>query len=154
MPHTASNLLVHFIKHQTTISSYQTRDRKRLARVLRRHHQANWRKGSHHQRPADHVHLLVRVPTTHSIADIARVIKANSSRWVHEDGCTKSGRNKPGWAGKRVMVLSALASPAQVPYKTTFCASASIIGTSHFKRSTWHFYTRTTSSWDERYLWD
>ena len=91
MPHTASNLLVHFIKHQTTISSYQTRDRKRLARVLRRHHQANWRKGSHHQRPADHVHLLVRVPTTHSIADIARVIKANSSRWVHEKWPEQTG---------------------------------------------------------------
>ena len=33
---------------------------------------------------ADHVHLLVRMPSTHSAADIARLIKTNSSRWVHE----------------------------------------------------------------------
>jgi REP element-mobilizing transposase RayT len=31
----------------------------------------------------DHVHLLVRVPADHSVAEIARLIKTNSSRWVH-----------------------------------------------------------------------
>ena len=34
--------------------------------------------------PADHVHLLVRIPATESIADLLRVLKTNSSRWVHE----------------------------------------------------------------------
>jgi len=33
---------------------------------------------------ADHVHILVRMPSTHSIADVARLVKTNSSRWVHE----------------------------------------------------------------------
>ena len=32
----------------------------------------------------NHVHLLVRMPTTHSIAEIARLVKTNSTRWVHE----------------------------------------------------------------------
>jgi putative transposase len=32
----------------------------------------------------DHVHLLVRVRPVHSAAEIARVVKANSSRWMHE----------------------------------------------------------------------
>lgn len=32
----------------------------------------------------DHVHVLVRMPSTCSIADIARLIKTNSSRWAHE----------------------------------------------------------------------
>jgi putative transposase len=32
----------------------------------------------------DHVHILVRVPATHSIANLACVIKTNSSRWIHE----------------------------------------------------------------------
>jgi REP element-mobilizing transposase RayT len=32
----------------------------------------------------DHVHLLVRLPPTRSVADVARLIKTNSSRWVHE----------------------------------------------------------------------
>jgi magnesium chelatase family protein len=30
----------------------------------------------------DHVHLLVRMPSTQSVADVARLIKTNSSRWV------------------------------------------------------------------------
>ena len=34
--------------------------------------------------PADHVHLLVSLPTNESVAELMRVVKANSSRWVHE----------------------------------------------------------------------
>ena len=34
--------------------------------------------------PADHVHLLLSIPATVSVADMLRVLKANSSRWVHE----------------------------------------------------------------------
>ena len=34
--------------------------------------------------PADHVHLLVYVAATESISDLMRVVKTNSSRWVHE----------------------------------------------------------------------
>jgi REP element-mobilizing transposase RayT len=34
--------------------------------------------------PADHVHLLVYVRAKESIADLPRVVKTNSSRWVHE----------------------------------------------------------------------
>ena len=33
--------------------------------------------------PADHVHLLLSLPTTESIAELLRVVKTNSSRWVH-----------------------------------------------------------------------
>lgn len=32
----------------------------------------------------DHVHLLVSCPATKSIADLLRVIKTDSSKWVHE----------------------------------------------------------------------
>ena len=34
--------------------------------------------------PADHVHLLLSIPATATIADMLRVLKTNSSRWVHE----------------------------------------------------------------------
>lgn len=34
--------------------------------------------------PGDHVHALVTVPTTLAVADLMRVLKTNSSRWVHE----------------------------------------------------------------------
>jgi putative transposase len=33
---------------------------------------------------ADHVHMLIRIRPVQSAAEIARVVKANSSRWVHE----------------------------------------------------------------------
>lgn len=32
----------------------------------------------------NHVHILARMPARHSTADVARLIKTNSSRWVHE----------------------------------------------------------------------
>ena len=32
----------------------------------------------------DHVHILVRMPSSKSVADVARLVKTNSSRWVHE----------------------------------------------------------------------
>ena len=32
----------------------------------------------------DHVHMLLSVPVTVSMADVLRVVKTNSSRWVHE----------------------------------------------------------------------
>jgi putative transposase len=32
----------------------------------------------------DHVHLLIRTPTTLSSADIIRLLKANSSKWIHQ----------------------------------------------------------------------
>ena len=34
--------------------------------------------------PADHVHLLLALPATVALADAMRVVKTNSSRWVHE----------------------------------------------------------------------
>ena len=33
---------------------------------------------------ADHVHLLVGLKATHTVADVLRAIKGDSSRWVHE----------------------------------------------------------------------
>lgn len=34
---------------------------------------------------ADHVHMLIALPATVAIAEAMRVVKANSSKWVHED---------------------------------------------------------------------
>jgi putative transposase len=32
----------------------------------------------------DHVHVLMRLPQDASVADVVRVVKTNSSRWIHE----------------------------------------------------------------------
>jgi putative transposase len=34
--------------------------------------------------PADHVHILASMPATRTTSDILRVLKANSSKWVHK----------------------------------------------------------------------
>ncbi len=54
--------------------------------------------------PADHVHLLVSVPTKESMADLLRVVKANSSRWIHEQFPAQKGF---GWqAGYAAFTVS------------------------------------------------
>jgi putative transposase len=40
--------------------------------------------------PIDHVHLLFSIPASLSVAEALRVLKANSSRWVHEQFLAQS----------------------------------------------------------------
>jgi REP element-mobilizing transposase RayT len=42
--------------------------------------------------PADHIHMLLSLPTTKSLADFVRDLKANSSKWMHEE------RHRPDFA--------------------------------------------------------
>ncbi len=43
---------------------------------------------------ADHVHVLLRLPPSVSMSDAMRVVKTNSSRWVHE---TSPNRRSFAW---------------------------------------------------------
>ena len=90
MAHTFSNLLVHVI--------FSTKGRGALI-------QPNWKgelhaylggivrelggKASAINGAADHVHLLVSMPANVSVAELVRVLKANSSRWVNRKGWSK-----------------------------------------------------------------
>jgi putative transposase len=40
--------------------------------------------------PEDHVHALIAMPPTQALSDVMRVLKTNSSRWVHEQWPQKS----------------------------------------------------------------
>jgi hypothetical protein len=54
--------------------------------------------------PADHVHLLLSMPAAISVADLLRVLKTNSCRWVHEQF---PARKRFGWqAGYGVFTVS------------------------------------------------
>jgi REP element-mobilizing transposase RayT len=33
---------------------------------------------------ADHIHLLIRVPAVHAVAEVVRILKSNSSKWIHQ----------------------------------------------------------------------
>jgi REP element-mobilizing transposase RayT len=41
--------------------------------------------------PVDHVHLLFSIPANVSVSETLRVVKANSSRWVHDQFPLQSG---------------------------------------------------------------
>jgi REP element-mobilizing transposase RayT len=85
MPHTATNLLIHFIfgtrrREPSITPAIQADLHAYMGGVVR---ELDGVALSINGMP-DHVHLLVRMPSTRSIADLARVVKTNSSRWVHE----------------------------------------------------------------------
>jgi REP element-mobilizing transposase RayT len=85
MPHTASNLLVHFVFSTKQRIPAITPDIERdlhayLGGIVREIGGKALIVGG----TENHVHLLVRMSTTLPIADMVRVVKTNSSRWVHQ----------------------------------------------------------------------
>ena len=85
MPHTFTNLLVHFI--------FSTKDRRPHLDAQIRPRVLAYMGGVFRETgatpilingPDDHVHALASIPATASVADVMRVVKTNTSRWVHE----------------------------------------------------------------------
>jgi len=59
----------------------------------------------------DHVHLLIQIPASISLARSINTIKSNSSKWAHEKG------RKLAWqTGYAAFSVSASVVPAVVPY--------------------------------------
>jgi len=96
---------------------------------------------------ANHVHLLVSLPPTLAIADALRVVKANSSRWVHE----MKGRSKFGWqAGYGAFSVSQSNAASVVKYIAE--------QEEHHRRFTFQqelltFLKKHGITYDERYIW-
>src|SRR5215470_5361705 len=85
MPHTCGNILLHFI--------FSTHGRRRLIKPEFRFDLFAYLGGIVREMNGtalivngadDHVHMLVRIRPTHSAAEIARILKTNSSRWVRD----------------------------------------------------------------------
>lgn len=85
MPHTASNLLAHFVFSTKERLPSITRDVDQdlyayLGGIVRE----IGGKALIVNGTCDHIHILVRVPTTRSSAEVVRLLKANSSKWIHQ----------------------------------------------------------------------
>ena len=149
MPHSFTSLLVHII--------FSTKNRARdltpdlaarlfpyMAGIIRE------RKGVPVivNGPEDHVHLLVHVPATESIADLLRVLKTNSSRWVHEQ---LPERRLFGWqAGYGAFTVSGSRTAAVTEYIAA--------QQEHHRRVTFQeefltFLRKNGIDYDERDLW-
>ena len=98
---------------------------------------------------ADHVHILTYVPSTVSTSEAVRVIKSNSSRWVHT---TYSRRGSFAWqSGYAAFSVSQSHLEAVRDY---------IVGqeerhkTVSFQDEYREFLRRSGIAFDERYVWD
>ena len=97
----------------------------------------------------DHVHLLFALPPSLSVADTMRVLKTNSSRWVHETWAT---RRAFGW---------------QTGYGAFSVSQSNIVSVivyirgqeEHHRRATFQeefivFLKKHGIEYDERYIWE
>jgi len=95
---------------------------------------------------ADHVHVLVRVRPAHSAAEIARVIKTNSSGWVRE----KWGRDCAWQTGYGVFSVS----ESNVSVVTKYIADQEEHHKKHsFQEELLAFLKKNNGPYDEKYLW-
>ncbi len=94
---------------------------------------------------SDHVHLLMRIRPAHSVAEIARIVKTDSSGWIR-----KKGHKEFGWqAGCAVFSVSESNVPA------VYIASQE----EHHKKRSFQeefvaFLKKNEVAYDERYIWD
>lgn len=98
---------------------------------------------------SDHVHLLAALPTQPSVADFLRIIKTNSSKWVHETFVEK--RTFAWQTGYGAFSVSR-SSDAEV---RRYIASQE----EHHRRMTFQeefleFLKRHEIPYDERYIWE
>jgi len=96
---------------------------------------------------ADHVHVLVRVRPVHSAAEIARVVKANSSRWMRE----KWDQQFAWQTGYGVFSVS----ESNVAAVTEYIAGQEEHHRKHsFQEEYVAFLKKNNVSYDERYIFD
>jgi putative transposase len=95
----------------------------------------------------DHVHMLVRIRPAQSSAQIARVVKANSSRWVHEKWDSEFA-----WqTGYGVFSVSA----SNVAAVTKYITGQEGHHRKHsFQEEFVAFLKKNNVAYDERYIWD
>jgi putative transposase len=148
MSHTSGNILLHFI--------FSTQGRRPLIKpdfradlfgylggiIREMHGTALIINGT-----ADHVHMLLRVRPVHSSAEIARIVKTNSSRWVRE-------KWDPGFGWQTGYGVFSV-SESNVAAVTKYIAEQE---EHHQQRSFQEefvaFLKKNDVAYDERYIWD
>jgi putative transposase len=95
----------------------------------------------------DHVHMLIRIRPAQSIAEIARIVKTNSSGWIR-----KKDHTEFAWqAGYGVFSVSESSVPAVTKYIAT--------QEEHHKKRSFQeefvaFLKKNKIAYDDRYIWD
>jgi putative transposase len=96
---------------------------------------------------SDHVHVLARIRPAQSVAEIACVIKTNSSRWVHEKWHIEFAW-QAGYGAFSV-------SESNIASVTRYIATQEEHHQKHsFKEEFLAFLKKNNVAYDDRYLWD
>ena len=98
---------------------------------------------------ADHVHLLLALPTTMTVARAVQLIKAGSSGWIHQTFPTL--RNFAWQQGYGAFSVGVSQVPETVHYIEQQLEHHR---TRTFKEKYLAFLKRHEADFDERYLWD
>jgi putative transposase len=148
LSHTSGNILLHFI--------FSTLGRQRLIRSEFRNDLFAYLGGIVREMDGtaliingtgDHVHMLLRVRPVHSSAEIARVVKTNSSRWVREKWSSEFAW-QTGYA-----VFSV--SESSVAAVTKYIAGQEEHHKKHsFQEEFVAFLKKNHVEYDEKYIWD
>jgi putative transposase len=96
----------------------------------------------------DHVHLLVSLGRAISVADAVRVVKSNSSGWIHDELRIRDFEWQTGYGAFAV-------SYSNIDQVKTYLANQE----EHHRKQTFQeefleFLRRHNIEWDERYIWD
>ncbi len=150
MPHTFTHLLTHII--------FSTKDRAPLLGPEVKSRLLDYMGGIIREvggnplginGTADHVHLLVWLPATVSVAEAMRVLKTNSSRWVREAGIS---RRPFAWqAGYAAFSVSQSVAPEVQRY---IAHQEEHHRKQSFKDELLSYLKKHGIEYDERYLWD
>jgi REP element-mobilizing transposase RayT len=98
---------------------------------------------------ADHLHLLASLSCTVSVADVVRDIKANSSRWVHENIAHRQTFAWQSGYGAFSVGHSQLDS-----VRMHFAKQADHHRIKTFQEEFREFLAKYEIEYDERYVWD
>ncbi|MGA7557353.1 MAG: IS200/IS605 family transposase [Terriglobales bacterium] len=148
MAHTAGNLVVHLIfstkgRHPVITPEFRTDLFAYLGGIIREMQgTALIINGT-----ADHVHMLIRIRPVHATAEIARVVKTNSSRWVREKWNVRFAW-QTGYGAFSV-------SESNVAAVSRYIATQE----EHHRKRTFQeeylaFLKKNNVPYDERYVWD
>jgi putative transposase len=96
----------------------------------------------------DHVHLLVSLGRTISVAEIVRLIKTNSSKWMHDELALRDFHWQDGY-GAFAVTFSNIVS-----VKTYLANQAEHHRRQSFLEEFLELLRRHELTWDERYVWD
>jgi REP element-mobilizing transposase RayT len=148
MSHTSGNILLHFIfstqgRHPLIKPEFRSDLLAYLGGIIREMDgTALIINGT-----SDHVHMLVRVRPAHAPAEIARVVKTNSSRWVHEKWSSEFA-----WqTGYGVFSVS----ESSVATVTKYIAGQEEHHRKHsFQEEYVAFLKKNNVAYDERYIWE